>query len=77
MTPETLSLVLQYVISPAVVAIVMWLAWLTITVMNNVTKIGINSALDEQTQTTLAEIKSEMKELTASVLKVLAAIDVK
>jgi len=77
MDTETLSMLLQYVISPVVASIVLWLIWLTKTVMDNVTNIGINSALDEQTQLTLAEIKTEMKTLSTDMAKVLAKLESK
>ena len=77
MESETTSLLLQYVISPAVGGMVLWLVWLTKTVMDNVTKIGINSALDLQTQETLADIKSKMDTLGENMAKVLAELKIK
>ncbi len=75
MEAESTNLLLQYVISPAVGGMVLWLVWLTKTVMSNVTKIGINTALDEQTQDTLTEIKRDIKVLSDNMALVLAKLN--
>ena len=76
MSPETLSMLLQYVISPAVAGIVLWLIFLTKKTNEMDNKLGINTALDKQTQSTLTEIKLDMKEMGEHISKIMAKLDI-
>ncbi len=83
MNPDLQTIFIEFVISPLIGAIIIWLAWLTLTVFNNKIKIGINTALDKQAQSTLTEIKDEMKSIRAdmtkfntSITKILAKLDI-
>ena len=83
MNPELQNILLEFIVAPIVFAVIIWLAWLTKVVFKNITNIAINTALDKQAQSTLTEIKDEMKVIRAdmtkfntSITKVLAKLDI-
>ena len=83
MDPELQNILLEFVVAPIILGIVFWMVWLTKIVNNNITNIAINTALDKQAQSTLTEIKDEMKSIrtdmtkfNTSITKILTKLDI-
>jgi len=71
MNPETITIILQFVVSPLIAGVVLWLVYLTKHVSSNTNKLGINTALDKQTQSTLTEIKNDIADMRNDISKIL------
>ena len=73
---QIVNFLMQWIVAPLIGAIILWMGWLTLKVYDNANKIGINSALDEQTQNTLKEIKAGMVGINKSLTKILIKLKI-
>jgi len=75
MKTETITIILQFVVSPLIGGIVLWLVYLTKQVSSNTNKLGINTALDKQTQSTLTEIKNDIGDMQKDIKMILVKMN--